>query len=160
MKTFVYPTSGVRVTAVDEMAFAKVSGVVTQADAARIIAGSAAWGSAVVRPLVNIVCYSAAAIAVNADQLLESAGRAQWSMASVARIPPTALVVSGETLSMWRDYVACAMAAGVLKAVFLNHEDAVRWAAQQAAVRAHWNRLRHEARSSQEAPHIGERACR
>lgn len=95
------------------------------------------WGGC--KPLAHVADYSSAALALDAGPLMASAIQAQRHGVVLL---PTALVVSADQMPMFGEYCRASMAAGVLKAAFLRREDAVRWAARQAAVREHWQRLR------------------
>lgn len=55
---------------------------------------------------------------------------------------PTAYVVAPRQQERFRAFAAAQREAGGLAAVFTSHEDAHRWAAQQAQAREHWRRLR------------------
>ena len=98
---------------------------------------SPGWGGC--EPLSHVADYTGAAMALAAGPLMASAIQAQRHGVVLL---PTALVVSADQLSVFTEYCRASMAAGILKAAFLRREDAVRWAARQAAVREHWLRLR------------------
>jgi hypothetical protein len=143
MSKHVYSTSSVVTGQHGAVGIGRISGVVTALEARRIIIDSPRWG---LRPLAHLADYSQAAVAIDTAALMGSAIEAQRHGVVLA---PTAIVVGPDQMPMFAEYCRASMAAGLLKAAFLNVEDALRWAGRQAAVREHWLKLRGEMRSIQ-----------
>lgn len=89
--------------------------------------------------------YDAALVQLDADALLVSASGV--IKPGAALLLPTALVVTAETMPMWRTYCQLQARRGVLRMPFLSVEDAARWAADQAALFAAQARFHERARS-------------
>lgn len=128
----------VRANHADGLVHAKVAGEVTEAAAARIIGDSRKWAP---RPMAQVVSYQGARVRICADTLFKVAQLAHPADT------PTALVVPGDQLEMFRVYVRMHIDRGVLKAVFTSAEEARLWAGRQAAVREYWQRLERSRRS-------------
>jgi hypothetical protein len=149
MKVIKYPCSRVQVSVGGSLAIAQIGGVITPDGAAAIIRDSVGWGGLGGRPMVKVVDYSMAAVALTYDQLLISAGQ----VGMLRCVPAAAIVATPETYGLFRSYAAASTAGGVLKAVFLSIDEAVRWAARQAVVLDHWQRRRDAVRSGQGSRH-------
>lgn len=76
--------------------------------------------------------YSRARVETTADELLASVTTviAQDGALSL----PNALVVRPEDLTTWRQYARMMAQVGILRGVFLNYDDALRWVSAQATI--------------------------
>ena len=133
MKTNVYGMSSVQAGAQGRVGVGKVFGVVTSAEARKILMDSPRWGDC--RPLAHVADYRQATMAIEPAALLASAVHAQRHGVILA---PAALVVGPDQITLFSEYARASNAAGVLKAVFSTLDEALRWAARQALVREHW----------------------
>lgn len=143
MEKLVYCTTSVEVGPPGPVVAGLISGIVTTKNAPRILAGSAQWAGG--QALAQVADYSRAVMAIEADELMRSA---QQAMHEGAMLAPVALVVNLEQSAMFESYCRAARSAGLVRAAFLSVDEALRWAAKQAAVREHWQRLRLGLRSS------------
>ena len=135
MRNFVYALAAVSVGCEGRVSVARVTGLVTPTSSTQIMGDSAQWGG-LQRPLVNVVDYLAATVAVYPDQLFLTAARVLAPFGGI--VTPTALVASPDQLPMFTKYASIAMSAGHIKYVFSTVEDALRWAARQQVVRLQW----------------------
>jgi hypothetical protein len=126
-------TASVLALADEGLVFAVVAGDVTLAAAPLIIAGSVNWPG---QRLAHVVSYQGARVELRAEDLFRSA------MLAKPGDTPTAFVVAQSQLAMFRQYSQMHTARGTMKAAFTNVEEARRWAANQALVRATWARWR------------------
>lgn len=143
MSKLVYDTTSVVVGGPGLVVVGAISGIVTPRDAPRLIADSPQWGGG--QALAQVADYSRAVMAIESGPLMESARHA---MRSGVILAPVALVVGLDQLQMFEDYCRAAREAGLIRAAFLSVDEALRWAAKQAAVQEHWQRLRLDLRSN------------
>lgn len=113
------------------IAVMKTAGLLAQSTAPQIIGNCgqqlARWGS------VGLVAhYQNADMQINPRALFSSAIASARSAAG--RSLPVALVVKREDLDAWRVYVGLMARNGVLRGVFTDDEQALRWVRQQAAI--------------------------
>lgn len=81
-----------------------------------------------------VASYRDADMRIDPDRLL---GHALEVVADGGRLAlPTALVVKRDDLPMWRTYADLMARAGILRGVFTDYDQALRWARTQAAVYA------------------------
>lgn len=145
MSNYRYCTATVQVTSEQAVSIARVAGVVTPGVLRLIIADSAKWsGSA--DDMAHLVDYSAAAFALDMGSMLAAAQYAK--PADALNSPPAAFIVSADQLPAFDGYAAAMQRRGYVLAAFTAANEARRWTAQQAQVRAHWCSLRAELRRS------------
>lgn len=84
----------------------------------------------------SVVDYRQADFQTNGDALTGVARKIIDRKASAGLRIPTALVVKPEQLEFWRRYAYNSGMAGIMRAAFTCHDDAIRWASAQAALRA------------------------
>ncbi len=85
------------------------------------------WGA------VGLVAeYTGADLQIDANALLGSALKVVASDGALAL--PTALLVKPDDLGMWRTYAWLMARSGIVRGVFTQHEEALRWARKQAAI--------------------------
>ena len=82
-------------------------------------------------PLAALCDYRGADVCVAARNFVAASRKA-----GAPATWPTALLVRPEHLSVWRDYAWLQGQSGNLKGVFTHAEEAERWAAEMAAIRA------------------------
>lgn len=126
-----YGQTHVEVVVDGSLVRAVVEGDIRRAHAQRILSAARNWSP---DRLVQLVDYSAARIAIKADQLFEAAVQTN------SPGEPTALVVPREAWSVFQTYAQLSAGRGALKGVFLTREAAERWVAEERAVREYWNR--------------------
>lgn len=135
----------VQATSEQSISIARVAGVVTHSVLRLIITDSVKWsGSA--DDLAHMVDYSAAAFALDMGSMLAAAQSAK--PADALNSPPAAFIVSADQLPVFDGYAAAMQRRGYVLAAFTAANEAWRWTAQQAQVRAHWGTLRAELRRS------------
>lgn len=76
--------------------------------------------------------YTGADLQIDADALLGSALKVVASDGALAL--PTALLVKPDDLGMWRTYAWLMARSGIVRGVFTQHEQALHWARNQAAI--------------------------
>lgn len=133
MKKLQYAGASVLARSVEGLVVAAVDGDVTSEVATQIIAGSRDWPGP---RFAQVVSYEQARVGLSADVLFRSA------LLAMPGDIPTALVVSESQLSLFREYSQMHADRGTMKAAFTSFEEARRWAAGQALVRATWARWR------------------
>jgi len=133
MNKLEYGGASVRVCADEGLAIAVVSGEVTLQTAPQIVAGAANWPG---KRLAHVVNYGESRVELSAEVLFQSV------MEAKPCDTPTAFIVAPAQLAMFRQYSQMHADIGTMKAAFDNFEEARRWAAGQALVRATWARWR------------------
>lgn len=84
----------------------------------------------------QVARYDRAAVATTQDELMRRADLVLRSNRALQ--VPTALVVTPDALGMWRAYADFMCQRGVLRAAFVDPEQALRWAQAEAAVYRCW----------------------
>lgn len=154
MVTFVYGATSVATHCAGRIGVARVAGVITPATAPKVFIDSAQWGCKQ-RPLVNVIDYRRAVVAVDPCCLFSAAERTLAPSGGLST--PTALVVSADQLPVFNDYAGRALAAGHLRCVFLDADAAMQWAADQRAVTLQWEAV--ATRLQPQSPPCTERKC-
>ena len=77
--------------------------------------------------------YSAAALAIGVDAMLRNAQVARNEVPELAL--PTAIVAPPAAIELCRSYCSLMCEAGFWRRAFLDHESALRWAAEHAQIR-------------------------
>lgn len=113
------------------IALIRSRGVVTQSVAGSILADCQsvvdAWQT---RGLV--AQYDEAQLDIDADTLCRSAVKVVEANGRLSL--PTALVVRRDDLPMWKTYAHLMAQRGILRGVFTDYDQAMRWARTQAAI--------------------------
>lgn len=114
------------------LAVVQIAGLVTPAISLQVLRDNAAF---VARNKIagQVAIYTGAAMAINADSMLRNAQVARIEAPEIAL--PTAIVASPEAFEMCRSYCALMCEAGFWRRAFLDHESALRWAAEYAQIR-------------------------
>lgn len=77
--------------------------------------------------------YMQAQLEIDADALMRSALQVM-ALGERKLALPTALLVKADDLPMWRNYARLMAQGGVLRGVFTDHDAALAWTRQQAAI--------------------------
>lgn len=107
-----------------------VGGVVGKDTVGQLI-GAVVTDLAVRPPLVALCDYSRADMGVAARSMLVAHRKA-----GVPASWPAAMIVPPEQLQLWRDYAWLQGQSGNLRGIFTRAEDAEKWCAEMAAIRA------------------------
>lgn len=133
MQLMKYGAVAVQIQDLDGLISAQVQGAIDGPAARQVIGDAPLWAPL---RLAHVVDYTRAAVQLSAAELFAAA------LAASPGDVPTAVVVTSDSWSIFSEYAALQATRGVLKAVFLTSEQANRWAADQARVRAFWLRAR------------------